>query len=126
MVNNVTLIGGIGKKELKNVGSSQVMKISLATTKNYKKNDEWHSDTQWHNLEAWGDSATYLDRCEKGDRLYVEGELIYDKWKDKDGNSRTTTKIRVKTFKNLGRKNSNADSTASNPAKSAGSDDLPF
>ena len=31
----------------------------------------------------------------KGKQVYIEGQIHYDEWTDKDGNKRNTTKIRV-------------------------------
>jgi single-strand DNA-binding protein len=34
--------------------------------------------------------------CKKGDKLYVEGEIEYRSWEDKEGQKRYTTEIRAR------------------------------
>ncbi len=38
------------------------------------------------------------DYVTKGKQLYLEGQVTYDEWTDKDGNKRNTTKIKVSGF----------------------------
>jgi single-strand DNA-binding protein len=40
--------------------------------------------------------------CRKGERVYVEGSIEYSQWKDKEGQTRYTTEIRVRELMLLG------------------------
>ena len=58
--NSVRLIGNLGMNpEVKEVGNNKkLVKFSLATSAIYKnKAGEKISDTQWHNVIAWGNQA---------------------------------------------------------------------
>ena len=60
--NSVRLIGKLRKKKkVKEIGKDKKLaKFSLATTEVYKNDDgEKVSDTQWHNLIAWGNQAVF-------------------------------------------------------------------
>ncbi|KAJ3272429.1 hypothetical protein HDU76_010910, partial [Blyttiomyces sp. JEL0837] len=46
-----------------------VWAFSLATSRKYKKNDEWQEETQWHRIQAYSnatDSAFLQGRISKG------------------------------------------------------------
>jgi single-strand DNA-binding protein len=67
--------------------------------------------------------------CRKGERLYVEGSIEYGQYKDKEGQTRYTTEIKVRELMLLGGKggsgggdfDSDSDSSRSRaPARSAG------
>jgi single-strand DNA-binding protein len=109
-VNKVFLLGTVGQDPETRVlqGGSQVTNFSVATNNSYtNKNGEKVEDTQWHNLEMWGNEAT-VPYIKKGTKLYLEGELRYDKYQDKEGNNRTATKVRVFNVTLLGQANGQA------------------
>jgi single-strand DNA-binding protein len=140
MINKVTLIGNIGKdaetRTLEN--GTQVCSFSVATTESYKdKNDQWQDQTEWHNVVVWRPSQNVAS-LPKGAKVYIEGKISYRKYKDKDGNDRTTTDIvastvrRLDTVKNTSVSNvdtSNVKMETSNVDSSVNidpNDDLPF
>jgi single-strand DNA-binding protein len=78
--------------------------ISVATTEKWedKNTGEQKEDTQWHRIEFWDRRAEFVrDYCFKGQAVYVEGKIVTEKWTDKDGNDRWTTKIRATDIKPL-------------------------
>lgn len=106
-VNKVILIGRAGKAaEVREVGSDKKASFSLATSESYKnRNDEWVENTEWHNIEAWGRLADIAAKyVAKGLTVYVEGSIRSEKYKDKDGNERTATKIRATAIQLLDKK----------------------
>lgn len=106
-VNKVILIGRAGKAaEIREVGSDKKASFSLATSESYKnRNDEWVENTEWHNIEAWGRLADIAAKyVAKGLTIYVEGSIRSEKYKDKDGNERTATKIRAAAIQLLDKK----------------------
>ena len=78
--NSVRLIGNIGMNpEVKEIGKDKKLaKFSLATTEVYKNDDgEKVSDTQWHNLIAWGNQAVFSEKyLKKGYEVKSISEII--------------------------------------------------
>jgi len=63
------------------------------------------TDTQWHNLIAWGKLADIAERfLIKGKEVAVEGKLINRSYNDKEGNKRFVTEIQVNELLLLGTK----------------------
>ena len=98
MYNKVNLIGRLGQDpELKYTNSgSAVANFSVATTKSWidKATSEKKESTQWHRIIVWGKRAELCNQyLRKGARVFVEGEVEYRSWDDKDGNKRYTTEI---------------------------------
>ena len=97
--NKVQLIGNLGADpEIKalDVGK-KLAKMNLATNENYKNaKGEKVTETQWHNLIAWGKTAEIVEKfLKKGSEIAVEGKLINDNYTDKEGIKRYSTKIEV-------------------------------
>jgi len=96
-VNRVILVGNLGRDaELRFTGSgSPVCKFSVATTETYKGRDgEKKEETEWHRINLWGKSAeTLAQYLTKGKQVYIEGRLKTQKWKDKEGNDRTSVEV---------------------------------
>lgn len=99
MKNKVNLIGRLGAAaEVRSTQSGdKVANFNLATTETYKdKNGERQTLTEWHRVEVWGGLAGVIEKyTDKGSLIDVEGKLKTEKWTDKDGNDRYTTKIRA-------------------------------
>lgn len=96
-VNEVTLIGSVGKDaETKLFGeNSQKATFSIATNKSFKdKNGVKQTQTEWHNIEVWGEKAKFAGSwVKKGGLVYVKGEIRYEKFEDKEGKMQYRTKI---------------------------------
>jgi single-strand DNA-binding protein len=96
-LNQVTLIGSVGKDaEVKVFGeNSQVAKFSVATNRSYKdKNGVKQTQTEWHNIEVWAETAKFAGTyVKKGNLVLVLGEIRYEKFDDKDGKPQQRTKI---------------------------------
>lgn len=107
--NKVQLIGNLGKDpEVKQLDSGKTLaKLSIATSENYKNADgEKVTDTQWHNLVAWGKTAQIAEQyLKKGNRVAVEGKLINRSYEDKEGVKRYVTEVLVNEILMLGSKN---------------------
>lgn len=83
----VTLLGSVGKDaETKIIGdNSQKATFSVATNRTYKKNGEKVTETEWHNIEVWGEVAKFAGTyVKKGSLILVVGDLRYDKYEDKE------------------------------------------
>jgi single-strand DNA-binding protein len=96
-MNRVILYGNIGKDaEVKHLESGKVVaKFSLATNKSYtNQSGEKITETQWHNLIAWGKTAEFAEKwIKKGVSIIAEGEIQYRQYEDKDGVTKYITEI---------------------------------
>lgn len=115
-LNKVQLIGYTAKPaDVRVVGESKVASFSLATTEKYRgKDGNIVENTEWHNVVIWGKPAEVAEKyIQKGTLLYVEGKLKTEKYTDKDGIERFTTKVRANSLQLLGGK----PDTQSQPAQ---------
>lgn len=117
-VNKVTLIGNLGNDpEVRTTaGGGKVASFSLATSRQWNsQSGEKQEKTEWHRCVAWNSQwagsgkgsgmglADIVEKyCRKGERVYVEGSIEYSQWKDKEGQTRYTTEIRVRELMLLG------------------------
>lgn len=128
----VQMIGNLTRDpEVKQVGSgTSVANVGLATNKRIKSGDNYTEKVSFHDLVLWGKQAEiFCKYLSKGSQVFVEGELEYDEWEDKDsGKNRRKAVIRVTEFKMLGGKNSSSDNSQSSaPADTdIPDDDVPF
>ena len=93
--------------EIKEIGKDKKLaKFSLATTEVYKNDDgEKVSDTQWHNLIAWGNQAKVAEKyLKKGNEIAIEGKLTSRSYNDKEGIKRYVTEIVVSEILMIGNK----------------------
>lgn len=106
MVNKVILLGNVGKDpEVKYLDSGSCLaNFSLATSRKWKdKNNNTHTDTQWHRLVVWGKLGEIVEKyVKKGSQLYIEGEIRYRDYDNKEGKKVYVTEIYVDTLKLLG------------------------
>ena len=95
--NKVQLIGNLGNDpEIVNLDSGKTLaKFSIATNESYKNaKGEKVTDTQWHNIVAWGKTAQIVEKfVSKGKEVAVTGKLTNRAWQDKDGVKRYTTEV---------------------------------
>lgn len=97
--NRVVLIGHLGANpETKSFANGNMMaRFSLATSESYKnEKGERVSETQWHNLIAWGRIAKLVEKLlEKGREVAIDGKLVTRNYVDKEGMKRYITEIVV-------------------------------
>jgi len=109
-LNKAILIGNVGSDpEIRSVGNgSRVASFSLATGRTWNDaSGAKQEKTEWHKCVVWNNKASTLaDVVEKfvkkGERVYVEGEIEYRQWQDKEGQTRYTTEIKVRELLLLG------------------------
>ncbi len=106
--NKVQLIGNLGNApEVRNTESGKKLaKFSLATNEIYRNaKGEKVTETQWHNLVAWGKTAEIIEKyLVKGSEVVVEGKLINRNYTDKEGNKKYVTEVEVSELLMLGAK----------------------
>ena len=97
--NKVQLIGNLGADpDIKNLESGKkLVRFSLATSENYRNaKGEKVTETQWHNVVAWGKVAEIAEKyLKKGSEVAIEGKLINRNYNDKDGNKKYITEVVV-------------------------------
>ena len=97
-INQVTIFGDVADEPVyREVGTTGVLKITVKTEKPVTKKDG--SDitiSSFHKVEVWGKRAAALNGIiSKGEPLFVQGEIKYGKYEDKEGVTRYTTDINV-------------------------------
>jgi single-strand DNA-binding protein len=106
--NKVQLIGNLGNApEVKNTEKGKKLaKFSIATNETYyNAKGEKVTETQWHNLIAWGKVAELVEKyLTKGSEVAIEGKLMNNNYTDKDGNKRYSTEVQVHELLLLGSK----------------------
>ena len=106
--NKVQLIGNLGKApEVRNTESGKkLVRFSVATNESYRNaKGEKVTETQWHNLVAWGSVADIAEKfLAKGTEVCVEGKLVNRNYTDKEGNKKYITEIQVSELLMLGGK----------------------
>jgi len=106
--NKVQLIGNLGNKpEVRTTeAGKKIARFSIATNEIYKdSNGEKVTETQWHNLVAWGKVADIAEKyLDKGSEVVVEGKLVNRNYNGKDGNKKFITEVQVNEMLLLGEK----------------------
>ena len=63
------------------------------------------TETQWHNVIAWGKTAEIIEKyVTKGKEVAIEGKLTNRSWEDKEGVKRYTTEVVCNELLMLGNK----------------------
>lgn len=104
-INKAILVGNLGQEpEVKTTGGgSTVCTLSVATNERVKRGDNWEDHTEWHRVVCFGQLAENCGKhLAKGRQVYVEGKIRTEKWQDKDGVDRYTTKILADSVQFLG------------------------
>lgn len=107
--NQVTLIGRLLRDpEVDEVGASKKYlkaKLALAvknTKRKYKNGDNEVSADFIDGIIAWQKQAEFArDYLTKGRMIVVYGELVPERWKDKDNNSRYKLTVRANSIQSL-------------------------
>ena len=106
--NSVQLIGHAGNDpDIRTLAGERVFaRLSIATSETYRnKNGEKVTDTQWHNLVAYGPTAKVIEKfVTKGKEIAIEGKLTSRSFEDKEGIKRYITEILVNELMLMGEK----------------------
>ena len=115
--NRVILIGRLGQNpELRYIPQTDraVANFSVATNeRSFSPNaTENEVRTEWHRIVCWGKQAEFCEKyLTKGKQILVEGRLKTEKWQDRDGNQRYTTKVYAQNITLLGRRDEGSDTS---------------
>ena len=70
-MNKVILCGNLGA-DAEVIGNA--LKLSVATTSNIKKGDEWEQKTEWHNVVITKRSEWLEEHLTKGSKVLIDGK----------------------------------------------------
>lgn len=105
-LNKAILIGNLGQDpEIRTTSSGQrVGQFSLATSRSWNdQSGQKQEKTEWHRVVVWGRLVDVVERyLKKGERVYVEGEIQYRQYEDKDGVTKYSTEINCREMMMLG------------------------
>lgn len=105
--NQINLLGNVGSIQVKTFSNGdKVVNATLATSRKYvDRNNVQQEDTQWHRLVIGGRLAAIAEQyVDKGDALFVSGEMTYRKYTAKDGSEQSTAEVRVREMQMLSRR----------------------
>ena len=95
--NKVQLIGNLGNNpEIIQLESGRKLaKFSMATNEVYKNSQgEKGTDTQWHNIVAWGKTAEIVENyLTQGKEVILEGKLTSRSYETQTGEKRYVTEV---------------------------------
>jgi single-strand DNA-binding protein len=105
-LNKAIIIGNLGSDpEIRSTGGgARVANFSVATGRSWTGRDgQQQEKTEWHRIVAWEKLADIAEKfLKKCDRVYVEGEIEYRSYQDKDGVTKYMTEIRAREMIMLG------------------------
>lgn len=105
--NKVQLIGNLGNApEVRNTeNGKKLVRFSIATNETYRNaSGEKVTETQWHNLFAWGKVADIAEKyLNKGSEVAIEGKLVHRNYTDKEGNKKYITEVQVNELLLMGK-----------------------
>lgn len=102
-VNKVLLLGFVGNQpEIRSTSTGiMIASFNLATSESWKdkQTGEVKQNTEWHNISVFGNAVKIVESyVKKGSKLYIEGKIKTDKYKDKNGKDAYSTKIVVQGY----------------------------
>ena len=133
-VNKVILIGRLGKDpEMRYMPSgAAIASFSMATSESWKdkQSGEKQERVEWHNISVFGKLAEICgEYLKKGSNVYIDGKIQTDKYTDKQGVEKYSTKIIANQMQMMDAKTVGqaiADKTNSKPSDDDFDDDIPF
>jgi len=108
MYQKIILLGTVGKADYKQIGSgSELTSFSLVVNKSWKtKEGKWEQQATWFNCNYW----RIDERIKKGVNCFIEGEIEFGEYENKDGVKVKTTKVRVNKIRVLAPKKQEEES----------------
>lgn len=128
-LNQVTLLGNLGADpELRALPSGTgVLKLRLAVTERFLKDEEWQERTEWVNVSMFGKRGEGLSRIlGRGDRVCVVGGLRTNVTENENGEKRYFTEVVARDLVLAGRAKSNSGSTPPESSQGGVEDEIPF
>jgi single-strand DNA-binding protein len=105
-LNKALLIGNLGSDPdvRTTADGTKVAGLSVATNQSWTDREGQPQErTEWHRVVAWAGLAEIAEQyLSRGDRVYIEGEIQYRSYEDRDGQTRYVTEIRARELVMLG------------------------
>ena len=105
--NRVLLIGNLGQDPeiLDSENGTKRARFSIATNETYRNSlGEKVTDTQWHQVVAWGKTAEIVaSYLTKGREVAVEGKLIHRQYDTEEGLRKYVTEVKCTELLLLGK-----------------------
>ena len=135
-VNKIIIVGNLGRDPEVRYSQSgmAICSFSVAVTERKKDGEQWKDHTEWFRVKSFGKQAENAGQyLQKGKQVYVEGRLEQSKYKDKEGQERTSVDVIANTIQFLGggggggarKDGAPAGERAARPAGGGGGDDAP-
>jgi single-strand DNA-binding protein len=123
-VNKTILIGAVGRDpEVRYSASGKaIANLSIATSQKRKdkQTGEYVEDTQWHRLKFFDKLAEIVgEYVKKGSTVYVEGQIKYGKFTNKDGMEISTVDIVCDEMTILSRAKDQKDQAVEKPKQAS-------
>lgn len=138
-INKIIIVGNLTRDpEVRYSQSGMALcSFSVAVNERRKDGDQWKEHVEFFRVKCFGKQAENAGQyLAKGKQVYVEGRLEQSKYKDKEGNERTSVDVIANTIQFLGgagdarRAPAAGDTPNPNPAEKPADgfvdDDLPF
>lgn len=114
-MNNLTICGSIGEPKFRTVntktGAREIASFGICQQEG--KDAQGNTIFTWYNAEYWLSEGSRLKQyLVKGQKIFAVGELKTEKWKDKEGNERSSIKIAVRNLELVGGKQEQATAPA--------------
>lgn len=97
-LNSVQLRGVVGAVRISDVQGRKLLQFSLVTNSVSKSLEgDVTITTQWHSVSHWAGSGDPVLTLARGDKAYVEGRLVCQRYAREDGTSCQSVSVRAKT-----------------------------
>ena len=95
--NRVLIAGRLATNpELKHTSNgTPYVVFRVAYNQVYRKNGEWQSKAHFFPIISWANPEKVVETLNKGDRVFIDGELEQHSYTDKEGNKRSVVRIRA-------------------------------
>jgi len=112
---HVTVVGHVGRVELKEHGDTEILAFSIAWNNPRDK----EADPTWFECSLWGKRGAAVGSfLEKGHQVCVLGELTFRQYTTKDGELRESKDIRVTDIQVLSSRDESSTRGEAAPARS--------
>lgn len=131
-LNIITIVGRLGRDpEVRySQGGMAICKLSVAVSSRVKNGETWEDETTWFRVTVFGKTAENAGKyLAKGREVAVVGRMREDKYKDKDGNERSSWEVIANQVQYVGGKGEGGGKRDEKPAETSGGfddDSLPF
>lgn len=104
-LNKVMLIGRLTRdpEQRSFASGNALVEFGLAVNRVFNVNGEKREETTFVDITCWGPSGDAIMRyMKKGEQIFVEGRLKFDKWESKEGQARSKLSVVCDRFQFLG------------------------